>query len=337
MSSSSFLSPWPDPNSPVLSKIDFGVPLPDLLLWLKVRDTLLSWNYVMQDVAAALALAKTCKHPDAVWISSIFEGRNVSTKKKAKNVFLSHQDDARALCFAWLLDGRDPDKLHLLERSAEMGYAFAHTTLCEEFQGDKQRTLILATAAAAQHERDGFNWLGQLLNSSENHLIAAELGHVSSAETCIALLDASDPAHLLWCIRIKTHQPRRLLTSFRKHVSRFFAGFSGNAFFVFIIGRALKGKINVQSREILGCRFGDFDSVIGPANQAVSFYDQQIKAARLAVDAWTLLATRFKICKDIRRLIGRLIWEGRSEANYTFNLEDGASSPKKGFDSDEEE
>ena len=64
----SFSSPWPDPNSPVLSKIDFGVPLVELFKWLDVRDTLLGENKRKQDITAALALARDCKHPDAVWL-----------------------------------------------------------------------------------------------------------------------------------------------------------------------------------------------------------------------------------------------------------------------------
>ena len=55
---SSFSSPWPDLNSYVLSKIDFGVPLVELFKWLDIRDTLLGDNYKTQDITAALALAR---------------------------------------------------------------------------------------------------------------------------------------------------------------------------------------------------------------------------------------------------------------------------------------
>ena len=80
--SSSFSSPWPDPNSPVLSKIDFGVPLVELFKWLDVRDTFLGNNFKKQDIPAALALARDCKHSDAEWITSIFEGKDVWTKEQ---------------------------------------------------------------------------------------------------------------------------------------------------------------------------------------------------------------------------------------------------------------
>ncbi len=69
VSFSPFSSPWPDPNSPVLSKIDFGVPLVELFKWLDVRDTLLGENYNKQDMRKALMVARDCKHPDAVWLT----------------------------------------------------------------------------------------------------------------------------------------------------------------------------------------------------------------------------------------------------------------------------
>ncbi len=58
-----------------------------------------------------------------------------------------------------------------------------------------------------------------------------------------------------------------------------------------------------------------FDSRIGPANQAVSFFSSQIKSARLAVDTWTLVATHLHLIKDMRIYIGKMICEARFEAN----------------------
>ena len=135
----SFSSPWPDPNSPVLSKIDFGVPLVELFKWLDVRDTLLGENSKKQDIASALARARDCKHPDAEWLTSIFEGKDVSTKEDAREVFLLNQHDARALCFAWFLAVDHGEDLMLLRRASEMGNAFAYSTLCRQiFRGNKK-------------------------------------------------------------------------------------------------------------------------------------------------------------------------------------------------------
>ncbi len=156
-----FSSPWPDPSSRVLSKIDFGVPLVELFKWLGVRDTLLGSNFKKQDITAALALARDCKHPDAVWLTSVFEGKDVSTKEDARKVFLSFENDARALCYAWYLTSNRGNDFTLIRRAAAMGNAFALSTLSERVLNQyKEDAFCLAQFAAAQHERDGFLWLG---------------------------------------------------------------------------------------------------------------------------------------------------------------------------------
>ncbi len=341
MMASSFSSPWPDPNSPVLSKIDFGVPLVELFKWLEVRDTLLGHNERKQDIAAALALARDCKHPDAEWLTSIFEGKDVSTKEDARKVFLRCENDDRALCFSWYLVDDRWNHLPLLRRAAEMGNAFACSTLCWQIQGEnKEEAFRSAQLAASQHERDGFYWLGRCFRdgfgcekdlnlAKQNFLIAAELGHVVAAAFYGESLNESDPDCWLWRGRaaLRGASPFLFLDSFPKQVEEFFSG-AGNATVVFLIGRALKGNIDMEKKEI----FGDdwrFDSHIGPANQAVSFYSSQIKSARLAVDTWTLVATRLHLIKDMRIYIGKMIWDARFEANYVIEIAPAPSRAQK--------
>ncbi len=336
---SSFSSPWPDPNSPVLSKI-FGVPLVELFKWLDVRDTFLGTNEKEEDIAAALALARDCKHPDAVWLTSIFEGKNVSTKEDAREVLLLHKNDARALCFSWYLSDDPEDGLALLRRSAEMGNAFACSRLC--FRVLYSKAFRLAQLAAAQHERDGFYSLGRCfclgigcekdLNlAKENYLIAAELGHVWAAKYFGDLLNESDPARWLWWGRAALRGLRTsFLLCFSEQVEKFFSG-SGNASVVFLIGRALKGNIDVEKNEIFETSLNLV--WIGLANQAVSFFSSQIKYARLAVDTWALVSTRLHVIKDMRIYIGKMIWESRFEANYKIesDLAPLASPDRKRF------
>ncbi len=324
---SSFSSPWPNPNSPVLSKINFGVPLVELFKWLDVRDTLLGENLKEHDITAALALARGCKHPDAEWLTSVFDGKDVSTKEGAREVFLSFNNDARALCFAWYMTDDREEDLSLLRRAAEMGNAFACSTLCwKALRASKEEAFRLARLAAAQHESDGFYSLGfcfrdgfgceeDLNLAKEKFLVAAELGHVWAADDYGSLLDESDCARWIWWSRAALRgSSYSFLASFSEQIELFFSG-SGNATILFLIGRALKENIDAAEEEIF--RVGvDFDSHIGPANQAVSFYSSQIKSARLAVETWTLVATRLRVMKDMRILIGKMIWEARFEANY---------------------
>ncbi len=326
---SRFSSPWPDRNSPVLSKIHFGVSLVELFKWLDVRDTLLGENKRDQDIAAALALSRDCKHPDAVWLTSIFGEKDVSTKlQQAREVFLSSQDDARGLCFAWLLSDDREEDLSLLRRSSEMGNAYACSTFSEQVHlfENEEEAFRLAQFAAAQHERDGFCLLGRCFHygrgcqkdrnlAKQNFLIAAELGHVVAAVDIGLLLGGSDPDSWLWFGRAALRGlPHFFLAYFCEQVEQFFSG-SGNATVVFLIGRALKGNIDLEKKQIFGGRY-DFDSCIGPANQAVAFYASQIKSAHVAVDTWTIVATRLHLIKDMRILIGKMVWEARFDGNY---------------------
>ena len=338
--SSSFSSPWPDPNSPVLSKIDFGVPLVELFKWLDVRDTLLGVNHKEQDITAALALARDCKHFDAEWLTSIFEGKDVSTKEGARKVFLCCENDARALCFAfWLADDREED-LPLLRRASEMGNAFACSTLCLQIRGENNKEAFrLARLAAAQHERDGFFQTAYNFHYSigceedsnsarENFLVAAELGHKLAAHYYGGSLYQDNPVRWVWWGRsaLQGFHAITFLENFSRQVEEFFDEFE-NGKVVFMIGHALKGNIDMEKKEIFGSnRRFDFHSYIGPANQAVSFYDSQIKSARLAVDTWKLVATRLHMIKDMRIFIGKMIWEARFEANYEFDLDHVSSS-----------
>ncbi len=142
-----------------------------------------------------------------------------------------------------------------------------------------------------------------------------ELGLVWAADGYGYLLGESTPDCWLWWGRAALRAaPGSFLGSFSQQVEQYFSG-SGNATIVFLIGRALKGNINMENRQIFREKY-DFDSLIGPANQAVSFYESQIKSARLAVDTWTLVATRLHVMKDVRIYIGKMIWEARFEANY---------------------
>ena len=322
----SFYAPWPDPNSPVLSKVNFGVPLVELFKWLDVRDALLQQNYKKHDIKKALAIARNCKHPDALWLTSVFEGKDVSTKEDAQEVLLRCENDARALCFAWCL--RYSDDSSLLDRASDRGCAFACSTLCWHlWDENKEEAFRFAKLAAGLLERDGFFWLGRCYrdgvacekdstSAKENFLLAAELGHLKAAGALRSMLDSSAPPAWIWMSRISLRGfPNSFLISFKTQVKRFISG-AGNATVVFLIGHALNGKIDVEKKCMFGQQMINFENSVERAKQAVCFYQQQVKSARLAVNTWTMVGIRLGVVKDMRIFIGRMIWERRFEANY---------------------
>jgi hypothetical protein len=83
-------------------------------------------NNVKQDIKKALELASACEHPTAIWLTKLFAGRNMASREEAR-VFLSCENDPRALCFAGVLGGRADE----VRRAAELGDAFAQASMAE--------------------------------------------------------------------------------------------------------------------------------------------------------------------------------------------------------------
>ena len=129
------------------------------------------------------------------------------------------------------------------------------------------------------------------------------------------LLDELDPKRWQWWGRAARLGRRAgFRTDFLWQVLNFNSG-AGSAPVVFAIGRALVGQLDVQKEEIFQDH-ENFFSLVGPAQQAVEFYQSQLTAARKAVDAWTFVGIRLKVVKDIRKLIGGLIWDARDLGEY---------------------
>ena len=169
-----------------------------------VRDTLLGRNSLKKDVKRALELASACQHPEAQWLSKIFARKDVKTGEEAREVFLAHETDPRALCFAALLVWPwDDDSLR---RSAEMGFAFAQA---HDAGTTHEERFSLSLRASLQGERDGFYSLGwcyvpghgceqDLIKAKDNLLLAAQLNHVEAMVPYGKLLDDSDPQRWHW-------------------------------------------------------------------------------------------------------------------------------------------
>jgi hypothetical protein len=152
--------------------------------------------------------------------------------------------------------------------------------------------------------------------AKENFLLASELGHVWAMSWLGYLFDESDPQRWRWWGRAAALGASwRFLSNFAKQVELFNSG-SGSAAVMFAIGQALQGHVNEEARTIFNIDTYDFDSRIGPAKQAIAFYEAQIKATKDAMHAWTQVGIKLKVVKDVRKLIAKLIWDSREEALY---------------------
>jgi hypothetical protein len=299
-----FLSSLMNPSVPVDRDL--------LLQWYEVRDTLLGRNLKKQDIAKALTLAAASKHEDAQWLVSFCARHNYEKVGGLGYLFLKEPNDRRALCFAAAFAGDET----LMRRSASLGYAFAQAYLANAPRSSE--SLQFAQLAANQGERDGF----RRLNTKESLLRAIDLGCIESMSSLAQLLPQSDPERFYWLGKAASFGASLCFCSdFPKEIRLFLDG-HGRSDVAFAIGQALDhGHVNFELRKIFNIQYS-LDALLAPARQAIAFFRKQIQAARQSVRLWTLIAIRLRIIKDIRKLIGEIIWAGRSEGTYPFSSQD---------------
>jgi TPR repeat protein len=238
-----------------------------------------------------------------------------NAKEEARQVFLGCESDPGARFFAALLVG-DFDEIC---RAADLCDAFAQAWMV--WQGDEEERFRWAEKSAAQGERDGFYFLAWCFQygigcakrterAKENFLVAVELGKVDAMVYVAEFLDINDLQRFVWFGRAAVSgYPISLLNEMLDQIRNFSFG-TGHAKVVFILGRALKGHIKNEMLTIFGKRY-NFGTYISAANQALRFYEFQLRSYRKAVDLWTIIGLRNEGVKDIRRMIGKMIWDTR--------------------------
>ncbi len=340
---------WPHPDcAPLLQSIKHKLPYP--------VDCMIEWTQIvqklehshLQDIKGALEIAAKSKHPDAVWLTKIFAGRRHRKRSQARDVFLEHPNDGRALYFSVAVMSiptfwYDRDVSDVL-RSATLGFLVAQAKIASltmhqirNLDISEEQIKKFRENAASQYIAGGLWRYGlEIKNSEEANMcmmLAGELGFAdASAIIASRLHDLGDPNAWIWWGRAARTDAESFPVEFPRKVELFFSKRSkAGARHVFAIGFALEGQVDDVNRKIANLEEWDEDEEVGldefkfdeclvPALLAIEFKVLQVKAARRAVDAWTGVGMRLKICKDVRKLIGKLIWDARSEASYDTKL-----------------
>jgi hypothetical protein len=200
---------------------------------------------------------------------------------------------------------------------------------------DVGQASILASQAELQQEPLGYFVLGKCLYEGAGWLVdkkksfeyfqrAAELGYVDALQCCAMFYRFDDPEFFFWmgkfCALASGYSKEKGVEVFLAEAVKRVRECVRNpelCAVVFQIGASLKG--HVQNQRV----FGDYQSETrhSAASRAVGMHEIWCKRAREAVDAWTLVAFRFNVCKDIRLVIARLIWETRKEALHFNELQ----------------
>ncbi len=300
---------------------------PEQLAWYKIRDLFFGTNGATQNLQKALELAAICEHPDAVWLTKLFVGRHPA---QARHVFLECKNNGKAtnngkaICFGAAFD-RSWDNI---KQAADLGDAYAQSIMAIRSIGKKR--FKYAQKSAAQGERDGFYWLGHWYycgrdknrdKAKENFLIAANLGYIEAMFMLVDFYDEDNPQRFVLLGKAAVNGANSLpfLTAMEVQLLNFKYG-TGQANIVFAIGRVLKGHIDNEKQTVFGL-YRLYRSNISFANQAFLFYEYQLKSYRNAVDIWTIIGKRLGVVKDIRKMIGLMIWDSRDDAKYTCVLD----------------
>ena len=319
-----------------------------LLKWFTARDVFLGLNAHKQNIGEGLRLAADCDHEEARQLCKIFsdwsdgvinsEGMECDfllppAPQRAKGYF--READGLSLCFAGLVSKRD-DKL-LLE-SAKLGYALAQAQVAESSMSQSEK-FEWATLSARQGEPMGFHVLGDCYDEGYGcernreqaqrlFKCSAELGFVQGQYAYSMSLGISDPAHFFWIGKVaqkgKNFAASVFISGAMKVLDAFFLQNEG-APVVFQIGASLKGNIGPQFSDITRPRGAVFGFSVDYASaervrQAISMFDEWCDKARLAIRCWALVAKRLHICKDVRTMISKLVWERRVDADYKLAI-----------------
>jgi len=313
-------------------------------MWYTARNWLLGLGPVMCPLGTKFnfeqgaALLEKSSHPDAVWITQLLykngkDGQKAELGIACRAVFAKWLEpelhDPRALIYSYLLSpyattGQDPDRV--FARAFNMGNGLAVTY-------SNAPNIDKITKAALQDEPFGWLWLAKLMSKDKNlefvdacwrraaemNVLEAQLklskSHVEilssywigrlaaqgHAESRTTLLSVS--AILVWQYEHPTFQDNYAMA-------------------VYLLGQTLKSTI------LNGYAFNypTHSESKAEENNIVAMYtcvlmhNAWCHLTRQAIDTWCMAVIRLtRLPRDIRKMIGCLIWKTRNEALYRIN------------------
>jgi hypothetical protein len=302
-----------------------GKEFEQLLAWYVARDAILGENKSKLSLEQGIELASSCSHPDAVWWTKMFAGRNVKTRGEVCHVLLGRTECARSLCFSACF--ACPFDVGRMKKAATLGYAYAQARMA---QFEEEGIFHNAEKAAAQGEREGFYWLGctyqwgfelamDLEEAKRNFLIAADLGHVNSLSSFALCLERRDPMRYVWLGKSAAKCGALLFLNEMVDVVKGFNEGKFDASLVFVIGEVVSKHVDLEKETIFGTKANFVRMNV--AKQAIELFRAQSFACQKAVNTWSIIGKRLGVVKDVRLIIAKLIWGKRGECGYRIKLQ----------------
>ena len=289
------------------------------------------------DFMQGAALLEKSSHPDALWITKLLykngeNGQKADLGIACRAIFAKWLEpelhDPRALIYSYLLSphawtGQDPDRV--FARAFNMGNGLAVTY-------SSMPDLEKIRQAALQDEPFGWLWLAKLMSKDTNlEFVDAcwrRAAEMNVLEAQLKLLESRSEMSSYWLGRLTAQghgeSRRKLLAVSATMVWEYeHPTFRDNyATAIYSLGQTLKSTI------FSGYAFNyssDSESKsvannIGAMSTCVLMYDTWCHLTRQAIYTWCMAVIRLKkLPRDIRKMIGLLIWKTRSEALHRIN------------------
>jgi TPR repeat protein len=290
------------------------VDIAEQIKWWDAADVL-TGRWRKGDVAKGLARARECRHPDAVWLASLFPPAIAVSKHDAIEVLRSHENDPRALYFAARLSDEREDEAKVT-RAAEMGYAPAQAYLAVH---SGEEGFSWAQIAASQRDRVGLLLLGRRFRDGTNcekdadkakDLLreSAELGDETAQEEYARFAFGElDWERYLWLGRaaVKGVKPRQFCSDVFDLFDSFERGENGRI--LHTVGPVFRARIRASEGMVLGVRM--MESGIVKVQRIIQLYEGLMSRARVAIACWSVVGRRCGVAKDVRVVISKMAWD----------------------------
>lgn len=261
--------------------------------WYEIRDTFCGQNgkqWARRNVVIAFELAKKSEHPKAKWLVSVLQ--EVDDLDNAKLVYatLYNTGNLEAQLLAASLKKQFYDIVYDLARKG--------CILAAVWWSDSWDQAIIAfpkkfeTLNMADQDRDlyalrGANDTPQKIKWLE---IAKRLGSRNAASHLLRMFEPTDA--LYW----------KHIAFFRSRWKTFHLQQAET--------RLVDGRFPPTRADFLaiGKQFAEFVMCSSEVHKAKDIYKEHVVQSKASIAAFLFSARRLGICKDLRKLIGRLIW-----------------------------
>jgi hypothetical protein len=272
-----------------------------------------------------LARALVDKVPEAKWLCDLFPDGAPSMREARVRFARSHEIPSTSLCYAYYVSDHRPNALFVsikaLIAACPVKHPLYEAETCD--RDDKVRLIELverrpypepialmklAQRISSERRAAGLSSFRKTDRQKELYKHAAELG---SPDGCVRHATynfaVNDPQHWYWFGKaflagsphLKTHMARM-----ERYLTRFVvADNHGKSRCIVEMARTIRAP-TFPMEELVRRHSDLFDS----AANIVLLYELWKLMAKDAVTTWLLVARRLRIVKDIRRVIGMIVW-----------------------------